>query len=37
VSSVVDDMDATINDIRQAIFALQSRGKAVPSLREKVM
>jgi signal transduction histidine kinase len=37
VSSVVDDMDATINDIRQAIFALQSRGRAAPSLREKVM
>ncbi len=37
VSSVVDDMDATINDIRQAIFALQSRGQAAPSLQEKVM
>jgi len=37
VSSVVDDMDATINDIRQAIFALQSRGRAAPSLREKVI
>jgi signal transduction histidine kinase len=37
VSSVVDDMDATINDIRQAIFALQSRGQAAPNLREKVM
>jgi signal transduction histidine kinase len=37
VSSVVDDMDVTINDIRQAIFALQSRGKAAPGLREKVM
>jgi hypothetical protein len=27
VSSVVDDLDTTINDIRQAIFALQARGK----------
>ena len=31
VSSVVDDLDVTINDIRQAIFALQARGKAAPS------
>jgi signal transduction histidine kinase len=37
VSSVVDDLDATINDIRQAIFALQARGKAAPVLRDKVM
>jgi signal transduction histidine kinase len=37
VSSVVDDLDMTINDIRQAIFALQARGKAAPGLREKIM
>ena len=37
VSSVVNDMDATINDIRQAIFALQARGKAAPVLRDRVM
>ena len=37
VSSVVDDLDMTINDIRQAIFALQARGKAAPVLRDKVM
>ena len=37
VSSVVDDLDVTINDIRQAIFALQARGKAAPVLRDKVM
>lgn len=37
VSSVVDDLDATINDIRQAIFALQARGQAAPVLRDKVM
>jgi hypothetical protein len=35
VSSVVEDMDATINDIRQAIFAVQSRGNAALSLRER--
>jgi signal transduction histidine kinase len=37
VSSVVDDLDTTINDIRQAIFALQARGKAAPGLRDKIM
>ena len=37
VSSVVDDLDVTINDIRQAIFSLQARGKAVPVLRDQVM
>jgi signal transduction histidine kinase len=37
VSSVVDDLDMTINDIRQAIFALQARGTAPPVLRDKVM
>ena len=37
VSGVVDDLDMTINDIRQAIFALQARGKAAPVLRDKVM
>jgi signal transduction histidine kinase len=37
VSSVVDDLDMTINDIRQAIFSLQARGKAAPGLRDKVM
>jgi signal transduction histidine kinase len=37
VSSVVDDLDATINDIRQAIFALQARGQAAPVLRDQVM
>ena len=37
VSSVVDDLDVTINDIRKAIFALQARGKATPALRDKVM
>jgi signal transduction histidine kinase len=37
VSSVVDDLDMTINDIRQAIFALQARGKAAPGLRDKIM
>lgn len=37
VSSVVDDLDVTINDIRQAIFALQARGKAASVLRDKVM
>jgi signal transduction histidine kinase len=37
VSSVVDDMDMTITDIRRAIFALQARGKAAPGLRDKIM
>ena len=37
VSSVVDDLDTTIDDIRQAIFALQARGKAAPVLRDRVM
>jgi signal transduction histidine kinase len=37
VSSVVDDLDVTIKDIRQAIFALQARGKAAPVLRDEVM
>jgi signal transduction histidine kinase len=37
VSSVVDDLDVTISDIRKAIFALQARGKAAPVLRDKVM
>ena len=37
VSSVVDDLDMTIKDIRQAIFALQARGKAAPVLRDEVM
>ena len=37
VSSVVDDMDVTITDIRQAIFDLQARGTAAPGLRDKVM
>ena len=37
VNSVVDDLDVTINDIRQAIFALQARGKAATVLRDKVM
>ena len=37
VSSVVDDLDMTINDIRQAIFALQARGPAAPVLRDEVM
>ena len=37
VSSVVDDLDMTITDIRQAIFALQARGKTAPVLRDKVM
>jgi signal transduction histidine kinase len=37
VSSVVDDMDATITDIRQAIFALQVRGEDAPGLRDKVI
>ena len=37
VSSVVDDMDVTITDIRQAIFDLQARGTAPPGLRDRVM
>jgi len=37
VSSVVDDLDTTINDIRQAIFALQARGKAALGLGDKIM
>ena len=37
VSSVVNDLDMTINDIRQAIFSLQARGKAAPVLRDQVM
>jgi len=36
VSSVVDDLDQTITDIRAAIFSLQARGTGVPSLRQKV-
>ena len=36
VSSVVDDLDHTITDIRAAIFSLQARGTGVPSLRQKV-
>jgi signal transduction histidine kinase len=38
VSSVVDDLDATIKDIRTAIFALQARdGKERHGLRAKLM
>jgi signal transduction histidine kinase len=37
VSGVVEDLDITIKDIRQAIFALQARGKAAPVLRDEVM
>jgi signal transduction histidine kinase len=38
VSSVVDDLDATIKDIRTAIFALQAReGKERHGLRARVM
>jgi signal transduction histidine kinase len=37
VSSVVEDLDITIKDIRKAIFALQARGKAAPVLRDEVM
>ena len=38
VSSVVDDLDATIKDIRTAIFRLQAReGKERHSLRARVM
>ena len=37
VSSVVNDLDTTIKDIRQAIFALQARGKAAPGLPDKIM
>jgi len=38
VSSVVDDLDATIKDIRTAIFALQARhGKERQGLRARVM
>jgi signal transduction histidine kinase len=36
VSSVVDDMDKTIADIRAAIFSLQARGTAVSSLRSQL-
>jgi signal transduction histidine kinase len=37
VSSVVDDLDLTIRDIRSAIFSLQARdGKDGPSLRAQV-
>jgi two-component system, NarL family, sensor histidine kinase DevS len=36
VSSVVDDLDRTITDIRAAIFSLQARGTDVPGLRSKV-
>jgi signal transduction histidine kinase len=36
VSSVVDDLDKTISDIRAAIFSLQARGTDVPGLRRKV-
>jgi signal transduction histidine kinase len=36
-SSVVDDMDATIKDIRDTIFTLQARGRAdQPSLRVQI-
>ena len=37
LSSVVDDLDKTIADIRAAIFSLQARGTGVSSLRSKVM
>jgi signal transduction histidine kinase len=36
VSSVVDDLDQTITDIRAAIFSLQARGRDLPGLRAKV-
>ncbi len=36
VSSVVDDLDQTITDIRAVIFSLQARGTGVPSLNSKV-
>lgn len=36
ISSVVDDLDRTITDIRAAIFSLQARGTDVPGLRSKV-
>jgi signal transduction histidine kinase len=36
VSSVVDDLDQTIIDIRAAIFSLQARGRDLPGLRAKV-
>jgi two-component system, NarL family, sensor histidine kinase DevS len=36
VSSVVDDLDKTITDIRAAIFSLQARGRNVPGLGTKV-
>jgi signal transduction histidine kinase len=37
VSSVIEDLDITIKDIRKAIFALQARGKAASVLRDEVM
>jgi signal transduction histidine kinase len=36
VSSVVDDLDQTITDIRAAIFSLQARGRDLPGLRAKI-
>jgi signal transduction histidine kinase len=36
VSSVVDDLDKTITDIRTAIFSLQARGTDLAGLRRKV-
>ena len=36
VSSVVDDLDQTITDIRAAIFSLQARGRDLPGLRSKI-
>jgi signal transduction histidine kinase len=35
-SSVVDDLDATIRDIRTTIFSLQARGPGHPSLRAQI-
>ena len=37
VSSVVDDLDQTITDIRAAIFSLQARGRDVPDLRARAV
>jgi len=37
VSSVVDDMDETITDIRAVIFSLQARGKELRSLRSNIL
>jgi signal transduction histidine kinase len=36
VSTVVDDLDLTIADIRAAIFSLQARGRELPGLRAKI-